>query len=60
MTDPAVAPVDPDIANEPDADLERRIRERRKRLAEGGMSPAKRRMLEAEQRADERTLRRAA
>lgn len=55
MTAPVLAPVDPELAAQvADADRERAVRFIRKRLAEVGMSPSARRMLEHDLRQLER------
>lgn len=58
MTEPALVPL-AEPHPEPDADIRRRIAIRRKFLAETTSGP-QRRLMEAEQRADEAKLRRAA
>jgi len=47
---PARAPLDPNVVNMPDGDRERQERYLRKALAEGSMSPSRRRLMQIELR----------
>lgn len=44
MTAPALAPIDPNVADSADADLDRRVQELRRLIAAGNISPSRIRM----------------